>query len=130
MSGFPVFISSSTDKAVRLRGRTKGKVEGTGAIWPATLTATSGSSLFATGHSKTKAPPFGGACSFEAMVAELVYCTRKRCTVVLTNFWPGRRTVLGKFGWFGLSGKCWVSRQSAPFFAYFLPLLPVNVPSR
>ena len=37
------------------------------------------------------------------------YWARNRCTVVLMYFWPGRRTVDGKFGLLGLSGKCWVS---------------------
>ena len=33
------------------------------------------------------------------------------CTVVSWYSSPGRSTVVGKLGWFGESGKCWVSRQ-------------------
>jgi hypothetical protein len=43
---------------------------------------------------------------------------------------PGFRTVLGKSGWFGESGKCCVSRQNPECFSYFTPYLPVYVPSR
>src|SRR5213595_3352272 len=44
---------------------------------------------------------------------------------------PGFKMVLGNDGWFGLSGKCCVSRQSAPCFTYFCPpFVLVNVPSR
>ena len=43
---------------------------------------------------------------------------------------PGCRTVLGKSGWFGESGKCWVSRQNPVCFAYLEPWRPVYVPSR
>jgi hypothetical protein len=34
-----------------------------------------------------------------------------RCTVTAWYSSPGRRTVEGKFGRFGESGKCWVSKQ-------------------
>jgi hypothetical protein len=34
-----------------------------------------------------------------------------RCTVTCWYSSSGRRTVEGKFGWFGESGKCWVSKQ-------------------
>jgi hypothetical protein len=37
-----------------------------------------------------------------------------RNTVVDANAWPGRRTTVGKFGLFGESGKCCVSRQKPP----------------
>ncbi len=38
----------------------------------------------------------------------------KRYSVVERNSSPGRRTVEGKWGWLGESGKCWVSRQNPP----------------
>lgn len=39
------------------------------------------------------------------------YLVENLKTVVLSNFWPGRRTVDGKWGLLGESGKCCVSRQ-------------------
>jgi hypothetical protein len=38
-------------------------------------------------------------------------CTPNRNTVLDRNVSPGFRIVEGKAGWFGESGKCWVSRQ-------------------
>ena len=40
--------------------------------------------------------------------------TENRKTVVDSKGLPGRRTVEGKFGWLGESGKCCVSTQKAP----------------
>jgi len=42
--------------------------------------------------------------------------TPKVRVVVERYSWPGRRTVEGKAGWFGESGKCWVSRHRAHRF--------------
>ena len=39
------------------------------------------------------------------------FCVENRCTVISWYSSPGRSAVEGKFGWFGESGKCWVSRQ-------------------
>ena len=50
--------------------------------------------------------------------------------VVECRVTPGRSTVLGKFGWFGESGKCCVSRQNAWCLSYFNPCRPTLVPSR
>jgi hypothetical protein len=41
------------------------------------------------------------------------FIVENRYIVVLLNCSPGCNTVLGKFEWFGESGKCWVSRHSA-----------------
>lgn len=43
------------------------------------------------------------------------YRVLKLWIVVDWNTSPGRRTVVGNSGLFGESGKCWVSRQSAPY---------------
>ncbi len=52
------------------------------------------------------------------------------CTVTDRKTRPGSRIVVGKFGWFGESGKCWVSRQKAACFWYAWPPLPTTEPSR
>ncbi len=44
------------------------------------------------------------------------FVTPNLCTVREVNTWPGRSSVVGKSGWFGLSGKCWVSRQTPACF--------------
>jgi len=51
-------------------------------------------------------------------------------TVTEFSVSPGFNSVEGNFGWFGESGKCWVSRQNPAWIAYLPPNLPVLVPSR
>ena len=48
----------------------------------------------------------------------------------LVGLSPGLTTVEGKFGWFGESGKCWVSSASPSPWRYWRPLVPYSVPSR
>lgn len=38
-------------------------------------------------------------------------CAENVWTVLVRYVWPGRSTVEGQDGWFGESGKCWVSRH-------------------
>ena len=58
------------------------------------------------------------------------FTTPKVNVVVECMVSPGRRTVLGKSGWFGESGKCCVSRQKPACFSYLMPCRPVKLPSR
>jgi hypothetical protein len=43
----------------------------------------------------------------------IYFLVEKRRMVVDWKVSPGFSSVEGKFGWFGESGKCWVSRQNA-----------------
>jgi hypothetical protein len=47
------------------------------------------------------------------LTGPLYFATPNVKTVRDRYVWPGRRIVVGKFGWFGESGKCWVSSATA-----------------
>ena len=60
----------------------------------------------------------------------IAYCTENLKIVVEWKCCPGFSSVEGKLGWFGESGKCWVSRQNPLRKLYTAPPLPLAVPSR
>jgi hypothetical protein len=71
-----------------------------------------------------------GSVAPRKIAAPRYFSTPNVNTVRDANVSPGRSTVDGNAGWFGASGKCWVSRQKPKRFRYARPCLPVMLPSR
>lgn len=73
-------------------------------------------------------PPAGPPAGPHPGRARSAQLTPSRSTVVERNSSPGRSTVLGNAGWFGESGKCWVSSAIPANGPYGTPLAPVTAP--
>ena len=71
-------------------------------------------------------PSFTANSSMLNMVPSIAHFAEKLYEQTWQYFSPARRSVDGKFGRLGLSGKCCVSRANAPLKEYGLPLLPIS----
>ncbi len=72
----------------------------------------------------------GGAARAGRRVGGALHAVPKRWVARERSTSPGRRIVEGNDGWFGESGKCWISRQSPPRRPKVRPSFPRMVSAR